>query len=216
MHADRFATPTPQPASTCERATPRKPGFHEEALPCMDAVYRFALRMCRGDDADAADAVQETFLRAYRSWGTYTRGTKVLSWLFTICRNVVLRHAERRSSRPESTASDLDVDDIELLAARVDTAGNGPRDSEDAYFDSIVDEEVLRAIDALPAEFREPVILKDLQDLSYAEIAQVLGIPRGTVKSRLHRGRRILMDTLHDYAIEVGYIPDSGRAGRQA
>ena len=194
------------------RGRERRPGFEQEALPCLHAVYRFALRMCRGDEAEAADAAQETFLRAYRSWDTYTPGTKVLSWLFTICRNVVLRTRERRSRRPEVNVTDLGLENVEPLAGIAHGDGRGARDAENAFFDGIIDEEVLRAVDALPVEFREPVVLKDIHDLSYADIADVLGIPRGTVKSRLHRGRKILIDALHDYAVEVGHLREDGSA----
>lgn len=211
MHADRSALPVVERRRAREEVD-RKPGFKAEALPCMDAVYRFALRMCRGDQADASDAVQETYLRAYRSWSTYTQGTNVVSWLFTICRNVVLRHAERRSTQQEVAVSDLGLDDVEPLAVSAQLAGTGARDAENAFFDGIIDEEVLRAVDSLPPEFREPIVLKDIQDLPYGEIAEILGIPRGTVKSRLHRGRRILMERLHDYAVEAGYIPGDREA----
>ncbi len=189
-----------------------KPGFEEEALPCLDAVYRFALRLCSGNEAEAADATQEAFLRAYRGWGTYTRGTKVLSWLFTICRNVVLRKKETRSHRHEVTATDLRLEGgVESLAPLLDDATPGPWEAEKEFFDSIIDDEVLRAVDALPDEFRDAVVLKDLHDFSYAEIADVLEIPRGTVKSRLHRGRRILAEALFDYAVEVGHMSVGAR-----
>lgn len=182
----------------------RNRSFEAEALPHLDAVYRFALRLA-GSPADAEDLVQETFLRAFRAWDQYTPGTRAKSWLFTICRNAFLRQRERRVRH----------DQIVHRAARAtDAAGAGdaalfigaPADPEGAFFREIVDGSILAAIDALPDEFRDAVILSDLEGLPYAEIAQVLDIPVGTVKSRLFRGRRLLQQALYDYAVENGYI----------
>ena len=158
--------------------------FEEEALPHLDAVYRFALRLS-GSEAAAEDLVQDTFLRAYRAWDQYTPGTQCKSWLFTICRNVFLRRHERG----------------QLWSA---TAGIDP---EGSFFESIVDDEVLRAIDALPEEYRTAVVLSDLEGLPYDEIAELMEVPVGTVKSRLFRGRRRLQQVLYEYAVEMGYIP---------
>lgn len=182
-----------------------KSGFEEEALPWLDAVYRFALRLSGGREAEAEDLTQETFLRAYRSWETFTPGTNARSWLFTICRNVFLRQRQVRARTPETTSSELDAD-LEALAANDifhDAAFNDP---EQNFFHAIVDEEVTQAIDALPTEFREAVVLSDVEGLSYNEIADVLGVPKGTVKSRIFRGRRLLQQQLRDYALEMGYI----------
>ena len=184
---------------------PEKPGFAEEALPHMEAVFRFGMRLARGDEDRAKDLVQETYLRAYRSWASYTRGTNCRSWLFTICRNVFLRQNERRARRPETPTSRLEVD-VEALSAVAVFDEVSRADPEGRFFDSFVDEEVLRAIDSLPVEFRECVVLSDLQGLPYAEVAEVLGIPLGTVKSRLFRGRRMLQEVLYAYAVEMGYI----------
>ncbi|HEX7091306.1 MAG TPA: sigma-70 family RNA polymerase sigma factor [Longimicrobiales bacterium] len=187
--------------------TDRLRSFEEEALPHLDAVYRFALRLA-GSAADAEDLVQETFLRAYRSWEQYTPGTSAKSWLFTICRNTFLRQRERERRR----------DEVVQRAAR---EGDGPAvpggelplfmpaaqsDPEGELFRDMIDESILNAIERLPADFRDAVVLSDLEGLSYAEIASVLDIPVGTVKSRLFRGRRLLQQELYSYAIEEGYI----------
>lgn len=182
-------------------------GFEAEALPHLDAVYRFALRLTKSPDR-AQDLVQETYLRAWRSWEQYTRGTRVKSWLFTICRNVFLRQEERGQRHDEI---------VETEAARnpgpgstsvvnpvwVSTLG---RDPEGEFFGSIVDEEILRAIDDLPEDYRTAVVLSDLEGLTYQEMAETMGVPVGTVKSRLFRGRRRLQRVLYDYAVEQGYI----------
>lgn len=183
-----------------------KPGFAEEALPCLDAVYRFALRLTRGDEEEAQELVQETFLRAYRLWESYTPGTKCLSWLFTICRNVAIQQAESRGRRAEAGAADLGAPDVEALASTTVYSEIRAADPERAFFDSFVDEEVMRAIDRLPADFREAVVLSDLEGLAYGEIAETLGVPIGTVKSRIYRGRRLLQEVLYEYAVDLGYI----------
>lgn len=198
-------TESGDPTGAVEAGALRKAGFAEEALPELEAVYRFALRLTQGDDDLAQDLTQETFLRAYRAWESYTPGTRVRSWLFTICRNVFLKQRERRSRRPETPTSRIEAD-VEALAASGAFDDGPPPDPERRFFDSFVDEEVLAAVDALPEDFRDAVVLSDLQGLAYAEIAQVLGIPVGTVKSRLFRGRRILQQALRDYAEDMGYI----------
>jgi RNA polymerase sigma-70 factor (ECF subfamily) len=181
-----------------------RPGFAEEALPWLEAVYRFSLRLT-GDVSEAEDLTQETFLRAYRHWNTYTRGTSARSWLFTIARNAFLRARETTDRRRESLISELDAD-LEALTSAETLAELQLQDPERSFFDSFVDAEVDAAIAKLPDEFRDAVILSDLEGLSYNEIAEVLAIPVGTVKSRLYRGRRLLARALRDYATEMGYI----------
>jgi RNA polymerase sigma-70 factor (ECF subfamily) len=181
-----------------------RPGFAEEALPWLEAVYRFSLRLT-GDVSEAEDLTQETFLRAYRHWNTYTRGTSARSWLFTIARNAFLRARETKDRRRESLISELDAD-LEAVASAETLAEIQLEDPEQLFFDSFVDAEVDAAIARLPDEFRDAVILSDLEGLSYNEIAEVLAIPVGTVKSRLYRGRRLLARALRDYATEMGYI----------
>ncbi len=186
----------------------RADSFEREALPHLDAVYRFALRLT-GSAADAEDLVQETFLRAYRNWHQYEPGTSAKSWLFTICRNTYLRQQER-GRRHERVVSQILAD--------VDAAADGPGEShvfapavqadpEGLFFNALIDRTILEAIDRLPQDFREVVLLSDLEGLPYAEIAGVLDVPIGTVKSRLFRGRRLLQKVLYEYAVENGYIP---------
>jgi RNA polymerase sigma-70 factor (ECF subfamily) len=177
----------------------RNAGFEAEALPWLDAVYRFALRLTGGVAAEAEDLTQETFLRAYRSWNTFEPGTNARSWLFTICRNVFLRHRQLKSRVP-----DLDAE-LDAIAA-IDVFHDTAVDPEQRFFDALVDDEVIRALDSLPTEFREAVALSDVEGLGYNEIAAVLGVPKGTVKSRIFRGRRLLQEKLRAYALEMGYI----------
>lgn len=183
----------------------KKPGFTEEALPWTDAVYRFALRLTRGREAEAEDLVQTTLLKAYRSWDTFRLGSNCKSWLFTICRNEYLRSEEKRGRRREVSANEIDAD-VESLASTAVFSVVESADPERSFFDSFVDEEVLRAVDELEEPYRETLILSDMEGLSYPEISEVLSVPIGTVKSRLFRGRRVLQQALYEYALEMGYI----------
>lgn len=188
-----------------DAAALKKRGFAEEALPWLDAVYRFSLRLHGGREADAEDLTQETFLRAYRHWHTYKPGTSCRSWLFTIARNAFLRSEERRGRRRERLDTDLDYA-VEAIASNRALHELQEADPERRFFDSFIDDEVLAAVASLPETFREAVILSDMENLSYDEVASVLDVPIGTVKSRLYRGRRLLAQALRDYAIEMGYI----------
>ena len=187
----------------------RRSEFREEAVPQLDSVYRFALRLAGSEDA-AEDLVQETFLRAYRSWDRYTPGTNCRSWLFTICRNVFLRQRERSRRHDEIVEEEVgrrpaSAEEAPVNPVWVSAMG---RDPEGSFFDSIVDDEILRAIDDLPEAYRTAVVLSDLEGLSYAEVAELMEVPVGTVKSRLFRGRRRLQEELYEYAVEMGYIPE--------
>jgi RNA polymerase sigma-70 factor (ECF subfamily) len=177
--------------------------FEAEALPNLDAVYRFALRLT-GSPADAEDLVQETFLRAWRSWDHYTPGTKAKSWLFTIARNAFLRQRQQ-DSRRTTVIQEASTPDAPLFLPAYQ------EDPEGEFFGGIVDETILAHIDKIPEEFREVVLLSDLEGLSYAEIADVLHVPLGTVKSRLFRGRKLLQQALYDYAREAGVIKPLAR-----
>ena len=174
------------------------PGFEEEALPHLDSLYRMALRLT-ADPSRAEDLVQETMLKAYRAWGQYQSGTNARAWLLTILRNTFINEYRRRKREPVP----VDIDAVEPYAIYRDVEQADP---EGAFFDQIVDERVLAAIDELPPEFREVLALSDLENLSYAEIASTLGIPIGTVKSRLFRARRQLQTSLYSHAVETGII----------
>lgn len=182
-------------------------GFAEEALPWLDAVYRFSMRLTKGNDDAAEDLVQETFLRAHRFWHTYQRGTNAKSWLFTICRNTFLHRKELVRNQRERPAADMDTR-VEALSA--DSAFDKPAtDPEEDFFRDLIDDQVVEAIDALPDDYREVLVLSDLGDLKYAEIAEVLDIPVGTVKSRLFRARNLLQDRLREFAVASGYIQET-------
>ena len=179
----------------------RRSAFEAEALPYLDAVYRYAYALAR-DRAAAEDLTQDTFLQALRHWEQYRPGTNARAWLFTICRNLFLRQRERRAREEPTETAVLDG----LAAATQSFAA--PPDAGRALFDAPeLGDVIRRELDKLPTEYREVVELSDLQDQSYADIAQVLGVPLGTVKSRLFRGRRLLQEALVDYARDAGLLP---------
>jgi RNA polymerase sigma-70 factor, ECF subfamily len=183
--------------------------FEAEMLPHLDAVYRFALRLT-GSPSEAEDLVQDTYLRAFRARDQYTPGTSARSWLFTICRNAYLRERERDSRRDElfARAAHAEVEGDVPVSETPVFAGRGDYDPEGDFFRGLVDSRIFEAIDALPQDFREAVVLSDLEGLNYQEIADVIGVPLGTVKSRLFRGRKALQEKLYDIARDSGYIAE--------
>ncbi len=172
--------------------------FDDEALPHLDALYRVALRLTT-DPTQAEDLVQDTMLKAYRSWRQYRPGTNAKGWLLTILRNTFINDYRRRKLEPIA----MDLEAAEPHAILREMADSDP---EGSFFAQIVDQRVLEAIDALPTEFREVLVLSDMEGMSYADIAEALQVPVGTVKSRLFRARRQLQGSLYAHAVEMGYI----------
>jgi RNA polymerase sigma-70 factor (ECF subfamily) len=188
-----LADAPPRPMSRAER----REQFEREALVHLDAMYSFALKLTRERD-DAEDLVSDTILRAFDRWEQYQLGTNVRAWLFTILYHTFVSRKRRIDAREVQLPEDPDGwSAFEAV---------GDSDPEGQFYDSFIDEEVTGAIDDLPQDYRTAVVLSDIQGLRYAEIAEILGIPEGTVKSRLFRGRRILQKKLIDYAVEMGYI----------
>ena len=190
--------------SQVSRAGNRDARFDQEALCWLDDVYRFACSMTR-DEADADDIVQETYLRAYRSWHTFEPGSDCRRWLFTICRNVFLRVRERERRKVE-VATDAE---FEALAA-LHVATRARRDGYDDLFARLdLRPAIDQAINALPEVFRLAVVLVDVEGQSYEEAAEILGVPIGTIRSRLFRGRRLLQEALLMHAADAGLLPAS-------
>lgn len=184
------------PSSTTREGDVR---FEAEALPFIDDVYRFALSLTR-DAADADDVVQETFLRAYRSWHTFQPGSDARRWLFTITRNVFLRSRERE--RRHVDLEDGDLEALSSFAAQNDAVGDGA----DQILSRIdLAPALRRALTELDEPFKSTVLLVDLEDQSYEAASEILGIPIGTVRSRLFRGRRMLQEKLMTYARDAGF-----------
>ncbi len=184
---------------TPARPDTRDAEFARDALPFMDDVYRFAYSLTR-NPADAEDLVQETYLRAYRSWHTFQPGSDARRWLFTICRNAFLRSREK-------LRHEVDVEDgsVETIAA-VQAHSEMRHDGTDQILSRVdLAPALQRALDELAEPFRSTVILVDVEDQSYDAASEVLGVPVGTVRSRLFRGRRQLQEKLREYARDAGF-----------
>jgi len=185
-------------------ATPARPDtrdadFAREALPYMDDVYRFAYSLTR-NPADAEDLVQETYLRAFRSWHTFQPGSDARRWLFTICRNAFLRTREKL--RHEVDVGDGDAESMATAQFHAEMQ----RDGTDQLLARVdLAPALTRALDELAEPFRSTVILVDVEDQSYDAASEVLGVPVGTVRSRLFRGRRQLQQKLREYARDAGF-----------
>ena len=186
------------PNTTPTPVDEKRQSFEREALVHLDALYRVALRLT-ANAADADDLVQETMLKAYRAWDQYEKGTNAKGWLMTILRHAFINEYRRRTRHPEN----VDLDTIEPFAVFGEVQDEDP---QGAFFDKIVDDEVLREIDKLPEAFRETLVLSDVEGMSYQEIAKILEIPVGTAKSRLFRARKVLQGRLYEYAVSQGYI----------
>lgn len=181
----------------------RRGEFEEVALVHLSAIYRIALRLT-SNRAEAEDLTQETCLRAFRSFHRFNPGTNCRAWLFAILRNAFRDRLRRRGH-------ELLVDESEEWAgepqsATWETPAGQP---EQEFFLKVLHGDVDRALQALPLHFREVVMLSDLEELSYKEIAQVVGCPVGTVMSRLSRGRALLREALGRFAREHGYLRES-------
>jgi RNA polymerase sigma-70 factor (ECF subfamily) len=172
--------------------------FESATLPHLKAISQFALSLTR-DRADADDLVQETYLRACRGWNTFRPGSDPRRWLFTICRNAFLRTRQTRSRLVESDDGDLDA--MPAVLSHVQAMHDGLGE----LFDLIdVRPAIERAIDRLPEPHHSVLVLVDLQGLSYEEVAAVLDVPIGTVRSRLFRARRMIQESLMAHAADAG------------
>ena len=181
-----------------DAATQQRASFYEEILPQLDLLYRVAMRYTQ-DATRAEDLVQDTMLKAYRGWQSFQPGTSARAWLLAILRNTFINLYRREKREP--VAMPLDQIRVEPLYGQV-----AESDPEGAFFDRIVDDRILRALDTLPPGFREVMVLSDVEGLAYAEIAEALDIPVGTVKSRLFRARKLMQADLYRHAVEMGYI----------
>src|SRR5713226_8740937 len=180
----------------------RRKRFEDEALPHLDSLYTMAIRLARNPD-DASDLLQETVLRAYRFFHQFESGTNCRAWMLTILFNN-FRNGYRKSSREQPAASSAEFErKLETESMRVDPAASNP---EAMLSVQGMEGEVETALAALPAEFREAILLVDVEELSYQEVSGVLEIPIGTVKSRVSRGRAILRDSLSAFARARGLV----------
>ena len=181
--------------------------FERDAMQFAPQLYSAAMRMTR-NPSDAEDLVQETFLKAYRAYHTFEEGTNLKAWLYRILTNTYINKYRKESRRP----SEVDLGAVEDLYLYrnlgSEESADAARSTEDRVLDGLVESDIKEAVEALPENFRLPVLLADLAGFSYKEIADILDIPIGTVMSRLHRGRKAMEKSLWDYAVKRGLVPE--------
>jgi RNA polymerase sigma-70 factor (ECF subfamily) len=171
--------------------------FEEEALELSDQVYRVARRLV-GSREEAEDLMQETYARAFRSWRSYTPGTNLRAWLLRILTNLNIDRGRRKQRAPDMQP--LEEGDY-FLYNKLEEASREPVSEQDAVVERLSQDDVVGALSAVPHDFRDVLVLVDIGDFTYADAAQILDIPIGTVMSRLHRGRRILKGALAEKAV---------------
>lgn len=188
-----------------ETTPERRARFEREAMPLLDQMYSAALRTTR-NPTDAEDLVQETYLKAYRAFGSFEAGTNLKAWLYRILTNTYINTYRAKKRRPE-IADVEDVEDLYLYhhLAGDPSAGLG-RSAEDEALDRFTDTDVKAAIESLPDSFRMAVLLADVEGFSYKEIAEITDVPMGTVMSRIHRGRKALQKALVDVGRARGLV----------
>lgn len=181
--------------------TAKQVEFEREALPHMNLLYNYGLRMT-GNPADADDLVQETYLKAFRFWDKYEKGTNIKAWLFRIMKNSYINRYRKESKEPDT----VDYDEVKNFYNTIKHESANTNDLEERIYGNLLADEVAKGLESLPDDFRTVVILCDIEGLTYEEIAEFVEIPIGTVRSRLHRGRKMLRGKLFDYARKRGYV----------
>jgi len=174
--------------------------FEKELLPHIDALKTFAFHLTYDDD-DANDLVQETYMKAHRFIDKYIQGTNAKAWLFKILKNAYINHYRKRSKQPTR----VDFEDIVSYHDSDDSKVAGYLDLREELFDNMMGDEVTIAINSLPIDFRTVVLLCDVEGFTYEEIAKIVDVPIGTVRSRLFRARNMLKEKLLKYATTMGY-----------
>jgi RNA polymerase sigma-70 factor (ECF subfamily) len=185
----------------------KKERFDKEALVHLDSLYRTALRMTKNEN-DASDLVQETFFKAYRFWDKFEEGSNCRAWLYKIMTNIFINQYRAKASSPQTV--DLEDVDDDFLFGQLSALGPSD-DPEKLFFRKVFDDDVKAAIDEMPDDFRLVIILSFLEGFSYQEIADILNINIGTVKSRLHRGRKLLQKSLWEYAVKNGFVKEAAQ-----
>ncbi|MEZ5054758.1 MAG: sigma-70 family RNA polymerase sigma factor [Chitinophagales bacterium] len=174
--------------------------FEDELLPHADALYNFAYHLTY-NEADANDLVQDTFLKAFRFLNSYDSGTNAKAWLFRILKNGFINEYRKKKKEPNK----VDYEDIVAYQDADDDAGTATYDLREDIFDGMMGDEITIALNKLPIDFKTVILLCDIEGFSYEEIAKIIDIPIGTVRSRLHRARNMLKQSLKEYAIQMGY-----------
>jgi RNA polymerase sigma-70 factor (ECF subfamily) len=184
-----------------KKQTVKETEFLDEAIPHMDSLYSFARRLTSNPD-DADDLLQDTYLKAYRFWDKYEKGTNIRAWLFRIMKNSFINRYRKETKEPET----IDFDEIQDFYTKAKDTVDDNDDLGKKIFSGLLDDDVTRALDSLSPDFKTVVILCDIEGYTYEEIAEFIDTPIGTVRSRLHRGRKLLQSKLFKYAKEKGYL----------
>ncbi|MBI4721386.1 MAG: sigma-70 family RNA polymerase sigma factor [Chitinivibrionia bacterium] len=182
--------------------------FEKHTLPYLDPLYAYAHSLT-GNGVEAEDLVQETFLKAFRAFDSFKDGTNLKAWLFRILKNTFINEFHQKKRFEEFGGNGSEDEAYEKLIAAQKTEAAQPNVEKDVFGGSFGDE-VAQALDALPPEFRTAIYMADVEEMSYEEIAEVMEIPIGTVRSRIARGRKILQVRLRKYAKDAGYIKGGG------
>jgi len=184
--------------------------FESMAMPFMDQLYSHALRLTK-NSSDAEDLVQETYLKGYRAFSSFKEGTNLRAWLFRILTNSFINNYRKKQRGFEEEDFD-EIDDM-YLHRRLGSIQNSTlgMSAEDMLFERLTEDEIKDAVENLPTQYREVVLLADVQGFSYKEIAEILEIPNGTVMSRLHRGRTKLQKALLEFASKRGLLVGSSQ-----
>ena len=175
--------------------------FTNETLPHRNALYNYALKIS-GNSDDAQDLVQETYYKAYRHFDKFQSGTNSKAWMFMILKNSFINDYRKSKREPYK----LDYEQIQNFYENVKSDRAQENNLDKEFYNDLLDDELTQAIDQLPAKMREVFLLCDLDGNSYEETAELVGCPVGTVRSRLHRARHMLQETLMDYAKEKGFL----------
>jgi len=198
-----IVTPTPQNYSEKEKYKI----FDEEFMPHINSMYNFAFRLTMDED-DANDLVQDTYLKAFRFINSFQKGTNAKAWLFRILKNSFINDYRKKSKEPAK----VDYQEVETFYNSEDAeADNITPDLRSESLSEMIGDEVANALNSLAVDFRTVIILCDIEGFTYEEMAKILDIPIGTVRSRLHRARNLLKDKLRNYAKTMGY-DDEGAA----
>ena len=179
--------------------------FERDVLPLLPSLYGAALRMTR-NPTDAEDLVQDTYLRAFRGFASFQEGTNLKAWLYRILTNSFINTYRKKQRQPQTVDGPDDLEEwylFDRLGSR-----NVEASAEQEVLDQLPDEDVKRALESLPENFRMPVLLADVEGFSYKEIAEIMDTPIGTVMSRLHRGRKALEKALWVTARDRGLVDD--------
>jgi RNA polymerase sigma factor (sigma-70 family) len=177
--------------------------FEAEMMPHIKSLYHFAFRLA-GDEDDANDLVQDAYLKAYRFIGSYERGSNAKAWLFRILKNSFINNYRKQSKEPGK----IDYEEAETFLQTGKAAYSDSIDGRERMFRDLIGDEVTKALSSLPVDFRTVIILCDIEEFTYEEISKIVDIPIGTVRSRLHRARKMLREALMDYAVSMGYDTD--------